>query len=273
MSKRRSANNDHIIGRSVVRQPGESLRFERFYWTKGNKLYLIGALSGVWFLSLFTFIHLVFDTQFGFSDHLFNVAGCTLAIVVLWFIPRPEAHAPLMGEQGERIVADELAAKLPVSYHTIHDFRSTRRTDANIDHIAIGPAGIFVIETKARSRPDNTNSNIVHYDGTTLRVGNHNETAALAQARACRDEIRNIAADALELDPVSPAARQLVRAVVTFPGFTCEKRSWGTKMSEPDAVWVLAPAAVCSWIKNERAFRLNKDQIKRVVDRLRASVA
>lgn len=51
------------------------------------------------------------------------------------------------GAEGETATADALAA-LPASWTAIHDVRWPSRRLANIDHILVGPGGIFVIDSK-----------------------------------------------------------------------------------------------------------------------------
>jgi len=61
----------------------------------------------------------------------------------------------LKGAVGEKRVAQELA-KLPEEYVVFHDFSwrdsDGNRAEWNIDHIVLGPNGVFVIETKNYAR-------------------------------------------------------------------------------------------------------------------------
>jgi Nuclease-related domain len=50
------------------------------------------------------------------------------------------------GAVGERIVANALA-KLPIEWHVFHSI-PIGQNDADIDHVAVGPGGIFAINTK-----------------------------------------------------------------------------------------------------------------------------
>jgi len=51
------------------------------------------------------------------------------------------------GAEGERIVA-QLLAHLPPEWFVLHDIRWPGRDRANIDHVVVGPPGIFVIDAK-----------------------------------------------------------------------------------------------------------------------------
>lgn len=52
------------------------------------------------------------------------------------------------GAEGERLVADALAALSRYGWTTLHDVRWPGRPRANIDHIAVGPGGVVVIDAK-----------------------------------------------------------------------------------------------------------------------------
>jgi hypothetical protein len=65
--------------------------------------------------------------------------------------PTPDVRAWAAGAEGELIVGDHLAS-LP-DWVVLHDRRAP--SGGNIDHVAIGPAGLWVIETKhGRGRVD-----------------------------------------------------------------------------------------------------------------------
>ncbi len=59
------------------------------------------------------------------------------------------------GASGERQVAAALADGLPTEWSIVHDVRWPGRPRANIDHVVLGPPGVFVIDTK-------------HWDGEVL---------------------------------------------------------------------------------------------------------
>ena len=75
------------------------------------------------------------------------VAGVAVA-TELWG-RRPSTEAWAVGARGERAVATRLARARSVI--VLHD-RRPRGSSANIDHIAVGPAGVYVIDTKTCRR-------------------------------------------------------------------------------------------------------------------------
>lgn len=100
-----------------------------------------------------------------------------------------EARVWRRGAEGERVIAELLESDLPDSYHVFNDVRFPGRT-ANIDHLVVGPSGVFVINTKNWR-------GIVGWadDGKTLLWNGEAEKrnsvkAALADALDVRDKIR-----------------------------------------------------------------------------------
>lgn len=54
-----------------------------------------------------------------------------------------------IGMAGEMAAGEELNRLMFDGYHVYHDFPAVR---FNIDHILVGPPGVFAVETKARSK-------------------------------------------------------------------------------------------------------------------------
>jgi len=104
---------------------------ERGIWAKTQVKYLLGVGSlfiligiGVCFLS--------------------NLAGGILALIGIGCIARSQSY--IKGIMGERAVINSLK-KLDDSYFLINDIVLFYK-HGNIDHILLGPQGVFIIETK-----------------------------------------------------------------------------------------------------------------------------
>ena len=68
-------------------------------------------------------------------------------------------------------------------YRVYHDFPGDK---FNIDHIVVGPPGVFAVETKARSKPTSQDRKAdakVKYDGKCLRFPNATDVEFLEQAK------------------------------------------------------------------------------------------
>lgn len=57
------------------------------------------------------------------------------------------ARAWRRGYEGERVIGELLESDLPDKYHVFNDLHFPGRR-ANIDHIVVGPTGVFVLDTK-----------------------------------------------------------------------------------------------------------------------------
>ncbi len=74
-----------------------------------------------------------------------------IAFATLRLRPLYRQHRQLrLGRDGERIVGQELEKLREHGYRVYHDFLGDK---SNIDHIVIGPTGVFTINTKAVSKP------------------------------------------------------------------------------------------------------------------------
>ena len=61
---------------------------------------------------------------------------------------RRDQRAWAAGAEGERRVADVLAHLTRYGWTVLHDVRWPGRQRANLDHVAIGPGGVFVVDAK-----------------------------------------------------------------------------------------------------------------------------
>ncbi len=157
----------------LLRPPGESLRLR------------IDALSEK--LMTDALILLIFSMIVGFGlwtifKHPF-VGGVALALSLppfLYFAHRLWERLRLLrdcnlGFLGERAVGEELNSLLADGWKVFHDLEFDEypgRKTFNVDHVVVGPGGLFAIETKTRSKPaikvGDRSPNIVVFDGTAL---------------------------------------------------------------------------------------------------------
>lgn len=90
-----------------------------------------------------------------------------------------------LGMRGERAVAECLADRslAAAGYVTFHDVPADDGK-WNIDHVVVGPAGVFVLETKARTRRKakwEQDENVVKFDGRRLQFPWCYDDAAVEQ--------------------------------------------------------------------------------------------
>lgn len=142
-----------------------------------------------------------------------------------------------LGLTGERAVGQYLEETLaPHKYHVFHDIPGE---SFNLDHVVVGPTGVFSVETKTRSKPAEGNP-AIQYDGETVKVnGMLPERDPVIQAKA---EARWLH-DTLE---ASTGKKFPVQPIVLFPGWFVEP---GPAHAE---VWVLNEKAAPTFIQNAK---------------------
>jgi hypothetical protein len=80
-----------------------------------------------------------------------GLAGLAVAALVGWrlrFRPSEQARTWQRGAHGERRTARALRRLTREGFVVFHDLAVPGNTSANIDHLAIGPGGLFVIDSK-----------------------------------------------------------------------------------------------------------------------------
>ncbi|HRX85243.1 MAG TPA: nuclease-related domain-containing protein, partial [Phycisphaerae bacterium] len=138
-----------------------------------------------------------------------------------------------MAALGERIVAEYLDGLKQHGYFVFHDIEQDEPKKFNIDHVAIGPGGVFVVETKTRSKWSDDRDVHVTYDGTSIRVNGFTPD---------RDPIRQVEAQAARVAELLGDANAPIRPIVTFPGW------WVEPQPRDVRVWVLSAKAIPKWI-------------------------
>ena len=119
------------------------------------------------------------------------------------------------GERGELRVAEALDDLRVAGYRVFHDLV---RDGFNIDHVVVGPAGVFAIETKFRSG----GGQITFRNGDGLFIdGRPEETNSLKQAVANAAEVRRIIKEDCKVD-------EWVGAILVFVGEWQIRNKWQT---------------------------------------------
>lgn len=142
-----------------------------------------------------------------------------------------------LGRDGERVVGELLEPLRENGYRVFHDIPGP---DFNVDHVIVGPAGIFTIETKTKTKPMGGRPTIL-YDGQAIRLEDGRSfKKPLKQARAQAQWLANLLNDGRR-------ATFTVRPVVVFPEWYVERI--GTRSIQD--VWVLNPKALDKFLDHE----------------------
>jgi len=152
------------------------------------------------------------------------------------------------GRDGERFVGQCLEKLRERGYRVLHDIVGDK---FNIDHLLIGPTGVYTVETKTISKPAKGPCEII-YDGEAVSMnGFPPDPDPIVQAKAQADWIkREFLKDVISDD-------LHVRPVVLYPGWFVKPQPKGCD------VWVLNPDALPGFLQNEKA-SLDKHDIQAV---------
>jgi len=136
-------------------------------------------------------------------------------IVLAWLVWRAvtlisRRQKLLEGLQAEEAVAQELQPLLRDGCYIFHDIDAKQ---FNIDHVIVGPGGVYAVETKSRLKPDaGKDSAKVRYDGAVLYFPDWSDTKIIEQARRQSKWL----AEQLSR---STGSSTPVKAVVALPGW------------------------------------------------------
>jgi len=150
---------------------------------------------------------------FGWNVHplmwtvMFVVA--LLAGIRRLFRARTRVRLLRQARDGERAVGEFLERLRELGYQVFHDLIGE---NFNVDHVIIGPAGVFTVETKTLSKPARGRAEVV-YDGHDITVGGFTpDRDPLVQARAQIGWLRTLLQE-------STGRSFPVRALVVYPGW------------------------------------------------------
>lgn len=125
-----------------------------------------------------------------------------------------------LGLLGERAVAERLAVLSGRGMHVLHDLPAVGSTKAfNLDHVVIGPAGVFVIETKTRRKPNaekKEDDHKVFHDGRVITWPNGRDEDTVPQVVNSARWLREFIASKLAIQVVPVP-------VVAIPGWWVER--------------------------------------------------
>lgn len=156
-----------------------------------------------------------------------------------------------LGYDGERAVGQELNLLMLDGYHVYHDFPADK---FNIDHIVVGPPGVFAVETKARSKSTakgRADTYKAIYNGKTIRYPDYEDRAALEQAMRQAKWLGQWLSSAVG-DSVT------VHPIVTLPG-------WFVERTSRNGIPVLNPKLIKPFLTAQKKNILSESMIRRIV--------
>jgi hypothetical protein len=219
-----------------LRNPGQSLDLEIDELLNDKILGSLLLPAGFW---VFALIQWYLE-----SMHAKNMAiwfACTAVLFSIWSAVRftglrRRLRALRLGRDGERAVGQFLEDLRKHGAQVFHDIPGDK---FNLDHVVISGHGVFVVETKTRSKPT-----------PDARVTLNNGELRLAGYRPERDPIRQVQAQISWLTDTleeSTGKRFPVRGALVFPGWYVAPEL----KNAFDKIWVISPRALPAFIAQE----------------------
>lgn len=226
--------------------PGQSLEEER------RKL-IEDKIETPFFLALFFVLLTAMEWWRYYSNRppspiVFSISAALLVGFAAWRFWRtlPRIRLIKQGIEGEKAVGQFLERLRESGYHVFHDLIGV---GFNVDHVLVGPAGIFTIETKSWSKPARGEAKI-KFDGEQLMTfGREPERNPVVQARAQSAWLKGVLTE-------STGRNFDVFPVLVFPGWFIEQAEGSLRN-----MWVLEPKALPKFLENAPK-RLALDEIK-----------
>lgn len=179
---------------------------------------------------------------------LFTGAAIVVVIYATFRIWRalPRLRNLRQALEGERAVGQFLERLREQGFQVFHDVVGD---GFNIDHVLVGPSGVFTIETKTWSKPRSGKAEI-SFDGEKIRVGGvEPDRNPVIQAKAQATWLKSVLAE-------STGRKFEVRPAIVFPGWFVTHPAGAMK-----DVWVLEPKALPGFLYREPS-RLTPEEIK-----------
>lgn len=128
-----------------------------------------------------------------------------------------------LGLDAELAVGQELNHLMAQGGRVFHDFPVE---NFNIDHVVVGPGGVFAVETKGRAKPDKGRGSVdatVVYDGQMLRFPDWHEKEPLDQAKRQSEWLQKWLSSSVG-EPIR------VRPALALPGWFIKRAKPGNVM-------------------------------------------
>jgi len=216
-----------------LRQAGQSLREERAALMDGRVTnWLLAPAFAIVLAGLEWWRYLTQQPPAPWTLTLLAVFTVTVAA-----FPLARTHRRLrrlrLAIDGETVVGQFLERLHANGYQTFHDVLGEH---FNIDHILIGPGGVYTVETKTRSKRSGNPK--ITFDGEALAVDGYPEPGIVTQARAQAHWLQHLLHE-------STGRRISVHPIVVFPGWFVEQTPASLR-----SIWILEPKAIPAFLES-----------------------
>jgi len=231
----------HPLLRDLLRNAGESKRelIETASWDAAEY-----AALGLYLLPIAFCVYPLKSVYDGELPELETLAAFLggAALLEAWLLARlwsvlARSRRLALGYEAEVAAGQELDALRHLGYRVFHDVPA-EGFGSNIDHVLVGPAGVFAVQAIGRTTPRANGSDEpweVTYDGERLQFPGWEETLPLGQAMAQADWLCGWLTDAIR-EPLT------VRPILVLPG-------WSVKRTAVSGIPVLAARRIHAYFE------------------------
>jgi len=142
------------FSKGLLRTPGESVHKE---WMDVSDAAFSHVTIVLFFPASMVAHYVISIHYFDAPDSIITRSAMVIIVggIVLWLVVGiitniMKAEKLYLGYKAEVAVAQELNLLYAKGFHIFHDFPAE---NFNIDHVVVGPTGVFAVETKGRSKP------------------------------------------------------------------------------------------------------------------------
>jgi hypothetical protein len=158
--------------KQIRRRPGQSAgEHWRALENKNSEELLFFWLLGAIYL-IMPLVDYV-GAKYSISLGIFLFIGMVALGLWRFFSKRHDIRTWQLGENGEQYVGQILEVEMrPLGYEVFHDIQIEKAgRKMNIDHVLVGPNGVYLIETKAWRKPEKARPYIEYKQGVLYKAG------------------------------------------------------------------------------------------------------
>jgi len=223
-----------------LREPGQSVRDDVIELAFGRLLPSLWIVSLAWILVAQSALQQVLRWHVSTMTYALIALGLSAVSALQFYFIGGRIRAMQLGRDGERVVGQFLGQRLTaLGARVLHDVPAD---GFNLDHVVIAPQGVFVIETKTRTKPKFRDARVTFAEDGLRVAGYKPDRDPIAQVRASSRWLS-------ELLTESTGQTISARGVVVFPGWFIEpmSRDWLNAGSP----WVLEPKSLPAFLERE----------------------
>lgn len=208
--KRRPAKPDRSpLKDKPLRQAGQSLDEQIIKFIGDDVLDFVVIACVLGYFTFMEWLRYLFDISL--HPLVWTAMFFTVAICAGYKIYRalPRVRQLRQARDGERAVGEFLERLRNHGYQVFHDLVGD---NFNVDHVIIGPTGVYTVETKTISKPPKGRAEVI-YNGEEITVGGFKpDRDPLIQARAQAGWLKTLLQE-------STGKGFPVRSLVVYPGW------------------------------------------------------